>query len=229
MNGRPTRGEIDRFERFHAEQLGLFDQAAPPLGCDPLELRDCAETAPFVLDSDTSEAGAEFVAPRLNEKQRVQLALLREHGGLADFESQALTGWCSSTQEPRRIELRDVGLARWSGEKRKSPRGKLAKVWEAPAPGKRFPIPPKPKRSARAVEKTASPDAARLRPAHREILCRLEEVGRATDQELQDDLGMQQGAERARRWELVRWGLVRDSGRTRRTSRSCNAILWERI
>ena len=48
----------------------------------------------------------------------------------------------------------------------------------------------------------------------------------ATDQEIQNALGMDGSTERPRRWELVGTGMVKDSGRTRQTMRGRQAVVW---
>ncbi len=48
-----------------------------------------------------------------------------------------------------------------------------------------------------------------------------------TDEELQDALGMNPNTQRPRRIELVERGLVRDSGRTRKTKSGRRATVWE--
>lgn len=48
----------------------------------------------------------------------------------------------------------------------------------------------------------------------------------ATDEQIQHCLSMNPSTERPRRIELVRMGLVRDSGRTRETSSGRKAIVW---
>lgn len=48
----------------------------------------------------------------------------------------------------------------------------------------------------------------------------------ATDEELQRALGMPANTQRPRRVELVRAGVVRDSGRRRPTSTKRNAVVW---
>lgn len=52
-------------------------------------------------------------------------------------------------------------------------------------------------------------------------------AGGATDEEMQIVLGLNPSAQRPRRVELVDAGLVRDSGRTRKTTSGRNAIVWE--
>jgi hypothetical protein len=48
-----------------------------------------------------------------------------------------------------------------------------------------------------------------------------------TDEELQDMLHMNPSTQRPRRVELVRMGLVRNSGRTRKTRAGLSATVWE--
>jgi hypothetical protein len=48
----------------------------------------------------------------------------------------------------------------------------------------------------------------------------------ATDEEIQDNTGMHLPTELARRVELVKEGLVRDSGSTRKTARNRDAVVW---
>ncbi len=49
----------------------------------------------------------------------------------------------------------------------------------------------------------------------------------ATDEEAQELLMMSPNTQRPRRVELVRAGLVRDSGRTRKTRSGRKAVVWE--
>lgn len=67
------------------------------------------------------------------------------------------------------------------------------------------------------------PKAGTLR---KRVLDYLTAFGPATDEEIQLALGMNANTERPRRVELVTAGLVRDSGRTRRTSAGREAVLW---
>jgi hypothetical protein len=48
----------------------------------------------------------------------------------------------------------------------------------------------------------------------------------ATDEEIQEALGMNPSTERPRRVELVEAGRIRDSGRTRRTKANRRAVVW---
>lgn len=52
-------------------------------------------------------------------------------------------------------------------------------------------------------------------------------LGRATDEQLQQYLGMEGNTERPRRCELVAAGRVRDSGRRAKTQNHRKAVLWE--
>ena len=49
----------------------------------------------------------------------------------------------------------------------------------------------------------------------------------ATDEEIQHALGMNPSTERPRRIELVRMGLVVDSGETRKTASGRSAVVWK--
>ena len=51
----------------------------------------------------------------------------------------------------------------------------------------------------------------------------------ATDEELQIQLGMNPSTERPRRIELLRAGLIDDSGRTRKTTSGRSAVVWVAI
>lgn len=59
------------------------------------------------------------------------------------------------------------------------------------------------------------------------VLTFLERNGAATDEEMQDALEMNPSTQRPRRIELVAAGLVRDTGRTKKTRAGRNATLWE--
>jgi hypothetical protein len=48
----------------------------------------------------------------------------------------------------------------------------------------------------------------------------------ATDEEVQEALGMNPSTQRPRRVELVRFGVVRDSGVTRKTRSNRSAVVW---
>lgn len=67
--------------------------------------------------------------------------------------------------------------------------------------------------------------AASLRASvYRYILSR--GIDGATDEEIQDALGMDGSTQRPRRWELVKSGRVKDSMQTRRTARGRRAVVW---
>ena len=55
----------------------------------------------------------------------------------------------------------------------------------------------------------------------------LYEHGPATDEQMQDGIPMTANAQRPRRVELVRMGLVRDSGEKRKTRSGRSAVVWE--
>lgn len=69
------------------------------------------------------------------------------------------------------------------------------------------------------------PAAETLRAKVLEYLRSRGETG-ATDEEIQDGLGMAQNTERPRRVELVEAGSVVDSGETRKTRSGRKAVIW---
>lgn len=80
--------------------------------------------------------------------------------------------------------------------------------------------------TTRAAAQTAiKPDAARLRG---QVLAYIRSRGAsgATDQEIQDALGMSGDTERPRRRELQTAGLIVDSGKTRSTPSGRAAVVW---
>ncbi len=68
----------------------------------------------------------------------------------------------------------------------------------------------------------------RLRRLVYEFLVERGEHG-ATDQEVQQSLNLPSQTECPRRWELVKGGLVENSGRRRRTLSQRSAIVWTAI
>ncbi len=81
----------------------------------------------------TSDAAAQAIAHRTPELRRRVLAFIRSRGpeGATDAEGAAALGMASDTYRPRRVELRDRGLVRDSGERRATPHGRPAAVWLA--------------------------------------------------------------------------------------------------
>ena len=75
--------------------------------------------------------------------------------------------------------------------------------------------------AARGVEG----DAAALRKAVLRFLLQRGSEG-ATDEEIQQGLGLRGDTQRPRRWELVGAGLVRDSGQRRPTASGRAAVVW---
>lgn len=59
------------------------------------------------------------------------------------------------------------------------------------------------------------------------VLAYIKLLGGATDEELQRGLQLNPSTQRPRRIELVEKGMVRDSGRTRKTASGRNAVIWE--
>jgi hypothetical protein len=69
------------------------------------------------------------------------------------------------------------------------------------------------------------PRAATLR-RHVFMLLSMKGMYGATDEEMQNDLNMNGSTQRPRRVELLQAGLIRDSGRTRRTRSGRAAVVW---
>ena len=77
--------------------------------------------------------------------------------------------------------------------------------------------------AAEAVEPNAGTQRAK-------VLARLRWIAQGlTDEELQEQIPMAASTERPRRIELVQRGLVRDSGRTRKTRSGRQAVVWEAV
>lgn len=79
-----------------------------------------------------------------------------------------------------------------------------------------------------AAAEAIRPAADTLRAA---VLHFLEERGDdgATDEEMQDALGINPSTQRPRRIELVEAGWVKDSGRTRKTRSGGTAVVWTAV
>jgi hypothetical protein len=79
--------------------------------------------------------------------------------------------------------------------------------------------------TSREAAESIKPDASELR---RRVLAYLRGRGEdgATDEEMQDALGMGGSTQRPRRRELELAETVRNSGRTRRTKSGRNAVVW---
>jgi hypothetical protein len=75
--------------------------------------------------------------------------------------------------------------------------------------------------AAEAIKPAASGDRVRIA-----LWLRLCGEEGATDEEIQHGLQMNPSTQRPRRVELVRAGLVADSGRTRKTNSGCKAVVW---
>lgn len=90
-----------------------------------------------VTDPETARLAADAAGERLNEHQWLVLASLVEAGsdGLIDHDHEARNGLIQTSAGKRRIELVRLGLVEWSGRKRRSPSGQLARVWAVTARG----------------------------------------------------------------------------------------------
>jgi len=90
-----------------------------------------------VTDPETARLAAQAQSDRLNEHQWLVLASLVEAGrdGLIDHDHEARNGLIQTSAGKRRVELVRLGLVEWSGRKRRSPSGQLARVWTVTARG----------------------------------------------------------------------------------------------
>ena len=90
-----------------------------------------------VTDPETARLAAEAQSERLNEHQWLVLASLIEAGrdGLIDHDHEQRNGLIQTSAGKRRIELVRLGLVEWTGRKRRSPSGQLARVWAVTARG----------------------------------------------------------------------------------------------
>lgn len=85
---------------------------------------------------------------------------------------------------------------------------------------------------ALAVEEseTSREAAAKIEPSRHTLRRRvydfIKQRGGATDEEIQDALGMNPSTQRPRRIELVESALIRDSGTTRKTKANRRAVVW---
>lgn len=97
--------------------------------------RDAGLTPPCHRNAPpgTSDAAARSIAGRTPELRSLVLAFIRSRGpeGATDAEGAAALGMASDTYRPRRVELRDRGLVRDSGQFRTTPSGSRAAVWLA--------------------------------------------------------------------------------------------------
>jgi hypothetical protein len=91
-----------------------------------------------------------------------------------------------------------------------------------------FTQPPSPKNAPETAHAAADAIAQTAGQLRAVVLSAIEKAGAAgaTDEELQDRLGMPANTQRPRRWELERAGLVRDSGQRRPTKSGRNAVVW---
>lgn len=78
--------------------------------------------------------------------------------------------------------------------------------------------------SRRAAERVTAESAGSQRARILDALMQCPEG--LTDAQIQENTGITPDAERPRRWQLVRDGLVRDSGRTRKYGLHDDAVVW---
>jgi hypothetical protein len=82
--------------------------------------------------------------------------------------------------------------------------------------------------TSRAAAAAIRPDAGRLRQLVLQAIVERGTIG-ATDEEIQNALGLPGNTQRPRRRELEQVGLIRDSGQRRPTSSGRRAIVWVAI
>lgn len=90
------------------------------------------------------------------------------------------------------------------------------------------PRPPAQRHSPTSVEagERIQPNAGTLRA---EVLEYLKHCGPSTDEEMQHYMNLNPSTQRPRRIELVRAGLVYDSGQTRPTRSGRSAVVWRAV
>lgn len=95
--------------------------------------KEKAEAIPHSMyrdsDPDTSISAAKQTNIRKGLKIALQ-ALIEAENGLTDHELAAITGYQQNSIGKRRTDLRNLGLVRDSGIRRKAPSGAKAIVWE---------------------------------------------------------------------------------------------------
>lgn len=84
---------------------------------------------------------------------------------------------------------------------------------------------PHQKHSPTSLQAALDFEGRALAARHRVFLA-IQALGEATDEEVQNLLHMNPNTQRPRRVELVRAGLVEDSGRTRQTKSETKAVIW---
>lgn len=81
-------------------------------------------------DPDTSHTAAASQTPaKLSAGRLLALRTLAEHGPLTDFELAEITGKAQTSIGVRRADLKKLGLAADTGQRRLSPSGSPAIVW----------------------------------------------------------------------------------------------------
>lgn len=79
----------------------------------------------------------------------------------------------------------------------------------------------------RTSANAAAKVAPKMRTQRELLLMALAQLGSLTDAQLQDFTRLSESTERPRRGELVKAGLVRDSGQRRKYKGHLEAIVWE--
>lgn len=131
----------------------------------------------------------------------------------------------SRRRAPFSPSLRDTG---WTPGPLSAVRGNQPTLFERPDPARQATT------TGAAHPETSRQAAERVMPRtgtqRRRVLAALQGFPDGmTDEELQTRLGLRLQSEIPRRFELVRDGWVKDSGRRRQTSSGAQAIIWEAI
>lgn len=88
-------------------------------------------------DPDTSHAAAVQARAHATRDEELVLRSLAQLGASTDHEVAAATGRLQTSLGVRRKALVDQGLVEWSGAKRPTPTGVLARVWRLTEAGER--------------------------------------------------------------------------------------------
>jgi len=114
------------------QQRTFFD--APGRSPTPIAPASPAEpSAPHVAGSETSRQAAEGIEAHVGRLQELVLEYIKGCGpsGATDEQISLGLGLHTDTTRPRRVELRNLGLVRDSGQRRKTSSGRQATVWVA--------------------------------------------------------------------------------------------------
>lgn len=129
------------------------------------------------------------------------------------------------------VNFEVMGKTLRSGSRRPLQPRVLPVVRPATAPTPDLSAPPSPPEQAKPPEQADERSGAMPAPVHLRIYQWLVRRGAygATDEEMQQELGLNPSTQRPRRVELVRRGLVVDAGHRRATRRGREATVWRAL